>query len=111
MRHWKTVTVLVLAASCSVFPGCSPTLQPEQHATIRVGDLATVRVDSARHYSLASAGDALTLLRQGEEGTTTLYVFSGAAPGQATLVLTPRDPGPDNCISCVTLHYFITVVR
>jgi hypothetical protein len=111
MRHWKTVTVLVLAASCSVFPGCSPTLQPEQPATIRVGDLATVRVDSARHYSLASAGDALTLLRQGEEGTTTLYVFSGAAPGQATLVLTPRDPGPDNCISCVTLHYFITVVR
>jgi hypothetical protein len=110
-RLSKTVAVLVIAAALSVFSASSSTLQPEQPATIRVGDVALVRVDSERHYSITAAGEALKLLRRVEEGTTTLYVFSGVAPGQATLVLTPRDPGPDNCISCVTLHYYITVLK
>ena len=110
---WRAVAALAIGAFFSALTGCrpAPELQPEQSATVRVGELAAVRVDSRRHYSLGSAGDALKLVRQVEERTTTLYMFSGVTPGHDTLVLTPRDPGPDGCVSCVTLHYFITVVR
>jgi hypothetical protein len=113
MKPTKTVAAVVITASFSVHTACqrTPEVQPEQPATIRVGDLAAVRVDSERHYSVGSAGDALTLIKRAEERTTTVYVFRGVAPGHHTLVLTPRDPVPDGCVSCVTLHYFITVVR
>ena len=39
------------------------------------------------------------------------YSLGAVAEGHQTLVLTPRDPGPDGCISCVTVHYFITVAK
>jgi len=51
------------------------------------------------------------LLKRTEERETTVYRYRAVAPGNQTLVLTPRDPGPDGCISCVTVHYFITVAR
>jgi hypothetical protein len=88
-----------------------PELQPEQPATIRVGDVAALRVDSARHYSVGSAGSSLTLIKRAEQQGTTVYVYRAVGPGSQTLVLTPRDPGPGGCISCVTVHYFITVGR
>ena len=113
--RWATAAaVLVIAAFSSVLSGCKPIaeLQPEQTATVRVGDLAALRVDSARGYSVGSDDDAaLTLVKRAEERGTTVYVYRAVAPGQHTFVLTPRDSGPDRCLSCVTIHYFITVVR
>jgi hypothetical protein len=70
-----------------------------------------MRVDSDRGYAVGSAGNALTLIKRVEESRTTVYVYRAVAPGHQTFVLTPRDPGPDGCISCVTVHYFITVVK
>jgi hypothetical protein len=70
-----------------------------------------MRVETARHFSVGPGGDSLTLLRRAEEHGTTAYVYRAVAPGRHTFVLTPRDPGPDGCVSCVTVHYFITVVR
>ena len=40
-----------------------------------------------------------------------MYVYRAVAAGNQTLVLTPRDSGPDGCVSCVTVHYFVTVAR
>jgi hypothetical protein len=113
MKPSKTVAVLSIAACLCIWTGCRPTaeLQPEQPATVHVGERAAVRVDSARRYSVGSAGDSLKLIKRGEERTTTFYVYRAVAAGHHTLVLTPRDPGPDGCVSCVTLHYFITVVK
>ena len=111
MKQSRTVAVPLAAACLCIWTGCGPTaeLQPELPATVHVGELAAVRVDSARGYSVGSAGDSLKLIKQGKERTTTVYVYRAVAPGHHTLVLTPRDPGPDGCVSCVTLHYFITV--
>ena len=86
-------------------------LEPERPEIIRVGEVAEVRVDTARHYTVGSAGDSLTLIKRAEERRITAYVYRAVAPGQHTFVLTPRDDGPDGCVSCVTVHYFITVVR
>jgi hypothetical protein len=108
---WPIIPVVV--AFFCVCTGCRPVaeLQPEQPATLHVGDLAAVRVDSDRHYAVGFAGNSLTLIKRAEERGTTLFVYRAVAPGHQTFVLTPRDPGPDGCISCVTVHYYITVVR
>jgi hypothetical protein len=39
--------------------------------------------------------DSLKLIKPWKERTTTIYVYRAVAPGHHTLVLTPRDPGPD----------------
>ena len=111
----RCLTIVIALATAS-FPraqggGATRVLPAEELTTVRVGEVAEVRVDAERHYSLGSAGEALTLVKQAEEKNTTVYVFRGVSPGRQTLVLTPRDPGPDGCVSCVTLHYLIAVVR
>jgi len=102
-------TVLLFSSLCA----CRSLLglEPERRSTIRVGDVAAVRVDTARHYSVGSAGESLMLIKRVEEHGTTAYVYRAIGPGQQTFVLTPRDAGPDGCVSCVTVHYYITVVR
>jgi hypothetical protein len=109
----RTAEVSAIAAFFYVTIACKAIaeLRAEQPVTVHVGDLAAIRLDSDRHYDLGSAGDSLKLIRRAEERRTTIYVYRAVAPGHHTFVLTPRDPGPDGCISCVTVHYFITVVR
>ena len=87
------------------------TLRPEEQAILHVGDIAEVRVASDRHYTVGSAGTALTLMKRIDEHGTTVYRYRAVTAGNHTLVLTPRDPGPDGCVSCVTVHYFIQVAR
>jgi hypothetical protein len=112
---WKThigwpAGLLAFLCACGASTA-SVQLRPEEPARLHVGDVAVVRVASAPHYSVGSAGTALMLLTQTEERDATVYRYRAVAPGNQTLVLTPRDPGPDGCISCVTVHYFITVAR
>lgn len=113
MTLCRTAAVPAVLTFLGLCSGCRSILElePERPATIRVGDVAAVRVDTARHYTVGSAGDSLTLIKRAEEHGTTAYVYRAVAPGHQTFVLTPRDAGPDGCISCVTVHYFITIVR
>jgi pimeloyl-ACP methyl ester carboxylesterase len=41
----------------------------------------------------------------------TLAGTRAVAPGNQTLIATPRGPTPDGCVSCVTVHYFIKVIE
>ena len=109
----KTAAASVVVTVICLCTGCRSVaeLQPEQPATVRVRDLAAVRVDAGRHYAVGSDGNSLTLVKRAEERKTTVYLYRAVAPGHQTLVLTPRDPGPDGCVSCVTVHYFITVAK
>ena len=86
-------------------------LRPEEPATLHIGDVAAVRVTSQSRYTIGSAGSALVLMKRTEERGTTLYLYRAVTPGDHTFVLTPRDPGPDGCISCVTVHYFVKVAK
>jgi hypothetical protein len=86
-------------------------LEPEQQSTVRVGTMAAIRVETARHFSIGHGGQSLALVKHADEKGATVYVYRAVAPGQQTFVLTPRELGPDGCISCVTVHYFVDVVK
>lgn len=106
----------LVPAIVAVFCSCGGTLafvqlQPEDPSTLRVGDVAAVRVAAESHYTVGSAGTSLVLTKRKEERGTTVYFYRAVAAGRQTLVLTPRDPGPDGCVSCVTVHYFVTVAK
>jgi hypothetical protein len=101
---------IALLAACSAV-GSFVTLRPEERATLHIGDVAAVRVAWDPQYSIGSAGTALVLMKRTEEHGTTVYLYRAVAAGNQTLVLTPREPGPDGCVSCVTVHYFIQVAQ
>jgi hypothetical protein len=104
------LAAIALAGAC-IAARSLVTLRPEERENLHIGDVAAVRVDSERHYSIGSAGTTLVLLKRTEEHGTTVYLYRAVAAGNQTFVLTPRDPGPDGCISCVTVHYFVQVVK
>jgi hypothetical protein len=106
---------LVIAAAASAL-ACSPSvasarLLPDTPTTLLVGETAAVEVSSDRQYSIGSAGSSLALVKQMQRQETTVYIYRAVGVGHQTLVATPGDPGPDGCVSCVTVHYFITVIR
>jgi hypothetical protein len=107
--------VLSIAAAAALLSSCAPTsavvqLQPDQPTVLHVGDLAAVQVPADRHYSIGWAGGSLVQIKQQQRQGMTIYLYRSVAVGNQTLVAAPRDPGPDGCVSCVTLHYFIQVV-
>ena len=78
---------------------------------LHVGQIATVHVPSERHYTIGSAGSSLVLLKLKDQRGTTIYFYRAAEIGNQTLVATPGGLGPGQCISCVTVHYFINVIQ
>jgi hypothetical protein len=104
-----------IATATALLSSCAPTsavvrLQPEQATVLHLGDIAAVQVPSDQHYSIGSAGNSLVQIKQQQRQGTTIYLYRSVAVGNQTLVATPREPGPDGCVSCVTVHYFIQVV-
>jgi hypothetical protein len=101
---------IALLGACSAV-NSAVALRPEEQGFLHIGDTAAIRVASDPHYSIGSAGTALELVKQTGEHGTTVYLYRAVAAGDHTLVLTPREPGPDGCVSCVTVHYFIHVAK
>jgi hypothetical protein len=85
-------------------------VQPEQPATLHLGEIAVVQL-SAGARVVGSAGSALALTEQTQKQESTTYFYRAVGVGAQTLIVTPRDPGPDGCVSCVTTHYFVNVVK
>jgi hypothetical protein len=81
-------------------------LAAEQQTTLRVGDLAVLRIPSDHKYSIESAGDVLVRVRRSQIGV----IYRAVQPGQETILLSPHVPN-GKCVSCATHHYFITVIR
>jgi hypothetical protein len=86
-------------------------LQPEAPTTLHLGETAAVQVSSDQHYQIGSAGRSLALIKLVQQHDTTIYIYRAIEVGDHTLVAAPREPGPDRCISCVTLHYFVEVIQ
>ena len=84
-------------------------LQPERQAVLHVGELAAIDVRSDAQYSFGGAGNALILADRMQRKGVTTYLYRAMNTGQQTIVATLADPGPSNCISCVTIHYFVKV--
>jgi len=109
VRVASPVAIALLGACSAVGPFVI--LRPEERASLHIGEIAAVRVASDRQYSIGSAGTVLVLMKRAEEHGTTVYLYRAVAAGNQTLVLTPRKPGPDGCVSCVTVQYFIQVAK
>jgi hypothetical protein len=108
------VRICLALAGVAMSYACGPTLaftrlEPEVPATLHVHQVAAVQMPSDQ-YMVGSAGSSLVLIKQKQEQGTTVYLYRAVAPGNQTLIATPRGPTPDGCVSCVTVHYFIKVV-
>jgi hypothetical protein len=111
----QTVSACGIAAAAGLCMACVGTLipvrlQPEKRATIHVGEVAVVQVSGAEDV-IGSAGSALLLDKRTHQRGTTIYSYRAVKIGNHILVVTPRDIPDGHCISCVTEHYFVTVVR
>jgi hypothetical protein len=112
----KTVCILAFTLGCvlsrDVLSAAKPTtLAQEQTTTLRVGELAVLRVPSniGRRYLHSGPDgawrDALTLVKRSGRDVT----FRAVRPGKGVIIVSP-DVADGDCISCVTIHYFIEVV-
>jgi hypothetical protein len=84
--------------------------QPEERMTVHVGQLVRIEVTSGQASPVGSAGDALLLERKRVDHGKTVFVYRAIQIGNETIVAVPAGLPNDHCISCVTEHYFITVV-
>jgi hypothetical protein len=109
MSKFVGMAMLLGFAACATGP--SVRLQPEADSLVHVGEVAELRVASNQHFSVGTAGSALTLLKQKQSRGDTIYLYRAVAVGDQTFVATPKDPGPDGCLSCVTVHYFAKIIQ
>jgi len=104
--------ILALALGCltsdSIWGADKPlVLNLERMTTLHVGQLALLQTPLDPHYPrFSAAGDALVVVRHSQHK----ILFRAIRPGRETIVISPDVP-QGHCISCVTLHYFITVIR
>lgn len=107
---------LVIALLTSIIGRAPILLTLEQYTTLRVGQTAVLSIPSDRRYdrygdsnSLIDGAwsDVLSVIDHSQSKVT----FRATKAGNGVLLLSP-DPGAqdDNCISCATLHYFVTVL-
>ena len=84
------------------------TLVLEERTTLQVGQLALLSVPSDHRYAIDSEGNALLLVHGKRRRNQVVY--RAVRPGLETIVLGPVDVPSGDCVSCLTLHYFITVI-
>jgi hypothetical protein len=112
MRNICTWVPPVVAACCVACAASrAPVrLQPEQPTTLRVGQVAALQLREQEDVA-GSAGTSVVLIkRSGEQGNQT-YLYRAVSVGDQTLLVVPTDLRDGDCVSCVTAHYFIRVVR
>src|ERR1700730_5225061 len=80
----------------------------EERTTLQVGQLAMLSVPSDHRYAIDSEGSALVLVHGKRRRNQVVY--RAVRPGLETIVVGPVDLPSGDCISCLTLHYFITVI-
>jgi hypothetical protein len=102
---------LLLAFGCLILSEAWSADKPapltlERSTTLRVGELAVLQFPTDhRHSHFHGVGNALVLVRHSRR--TALY--RAVRPGYETIFVGPDVPSGE-CVSCATLHYFITVV-
>jgi len=109
----RAIWILALSINCATPNGVRRGEQPltialEETTTLRVGDAAVLHIPADEIYSPAVDGawqDVLTLVdRSGRDVT-----FRAVRQGTGVIVIGPKLDANTECVSCVTLHYFIKV--
>ena len=107
---WIAAIAVASSVTCAAAGRIALRLEPEQPTTLRVGQVAAVHVTKPEAV-VGSAGTALALIRRSGGRTTRTYVYRAVEVGNHTLVVAPTNRREGDCISCVTTHYYVTVVR
>ena len=113
MIEIKVMRVVVAVTAACLACGATRVrvwLQPEERATLRVGQFAVVELPASNRVE-GGAGSALVLVRQTRERGKIIYLYRAARRGDHVLLAAPRNIPTGHCISCVTGRYFVTVVR
>jgi len=98
--------LLSIAAACA---SVSVQLAADQRTLVHIGDVAALplppnlELAGFTRTSMALVGHAR---RHGSE----VYYYRAVATGNETFVVTPHGLENGQCISCVTVRYFVTVV-
>jgi hypothetical protein len=99
--------IIAMVLSCTA---CAPVklLTPEERATLHVGQ--TVALDMPATYGglVAGAGDALLLLEKKVRGDEILYRYRAVQPGNQVFLAVSEKR---DCVSCVAVHWFVTVIQ
>jgi hypothetical protein len=103
---WASVMLLTACASIPV----SVQLVPEERTTLHVGEIGALSIPPTPHYSVGSTQASLLLLKTIQRAGHDVYLYRAVSTGNDTFVLTPVGRQDAECISCVTVHYFVTVV-
>ncbi len=96
----------VVAAACASVP---VQLAADQRTLVRVGEVAALslppdlELDGFTQTSMALVGHA-------RRHDSEVYFYRAVAAGDETFVVTPHGLKNGQCISCVTVRYFVTVV-
>ena len=104
------ILAFALAVVSSAWSAEKPiTLIQETRTTLKVGELAVLQVPQDRRYSQfngkSGAPNVLTIVRR--SGRQVFY--RAVQSGDGVIIISPQT-SEGECISCATLHYFITVV-
>jgi hypothetical protein len=112
MRTVTTYGIAMVGAMCLACAGTlvSVRLQPEHPTTLHVGENVVVQV-AEREGVIGSAGSSLVLLKRTHQRGVTIFLYRAVKTGNHTLVVAPEHIPNGQCISCVTYHYFVTVVQ
>lgn len=109
-RLCYAVVVSAVAGACASTAALTQ-LRPGENLVLHVGQRASLAVPSGAGFSIGQAGSALSLIRQEQRGNRTVFFYRADHAGKQTFVATPKEPGPDGCISCVTEHYYVEVIQ
>src|SRR5204863_5949567 len=115
--HMKKIAcILAVAIGCSISREVQSSAKPltlarEKRTTLHVGELAMLHMPSNIYRRYLHSGpdgawrDALALVKRSGRDVT----FRAVRPGKGVIIISPDVPDGE-CISCVTIHYFIEVV-
>ena len=84
-------------------------LRPEDRATLHIGETVALRVPTT-YSAIGGAGGALLLRKKNVRRDGIVYVYRAVRPGNQTFVAAPQTQTGE-CVSCVTVHWFVTVIQ
>jgi hypothetical protein len=115
--HMKKIAcILAVTIGCSISSEIRSAAQPitlarEKRTTLHVGELAMLHMPSNIYRRYLHSGpdgawrDVLALVKRSGRDVT----FRAVRPGKGAIIISPNVPDGE-CISCVTINYFIDIV-
>jgi hypothetical protein len=85
-------------------------IKPEHRSYLRTGQIGRIQCRRGKpRYKIVVSGDSIRILKKRESGNYVVYYVQAVRAGRAVILLTPQYHHR-HCISCQTIHYFITVI-